>query len=95
MDIAGLVLGILSVIGAWVVWIPGFGHATVLVTVLLAIIGIVLSAIVMSKAKGKNQPSGYAIGGLILSIAGLVISFAGFIYTVLSFNAAAAASLGF
>ena len=95
MEIAGLVLGILSVIGAWIAWIPGFGHATVFVTVLLAITGIILSSIIMARSKRSNQPAGHALAGFILSITGLVISFAGLIYTVLSFNAAAAASLGF
>ena len=82
MGIAGLVLGIVSVIGGW---IPGLNT----ITWLLAIIGIVLSAIAI-----KREKSGIAIAGLVLSIIGLVISIISLMCTVLCVSAAAAAGLG-
>jgi hypothetical protein len=87
MGIAGLVLGILAAIGGW---IPGISY----VSWLLAIIGIVLSAIGMSKAKKTNQPTGACVAGLVLSIIGLVISFIGLLCTVICVGAATAAGLG-
>jgi len=67
MAIAGLILGILGAIGGW---IPGLNY----IAWLLAIIGIVLSAMAM-----KREKSGVAIAGLVLSIVGLVIALAGLI----------------
>jgi uncharacterized membrane protein len=82
MGIAGLVLGILAAIGGW---IPGVSY----VSWLLAIIGIVLSAISLSKAKKENQPSGASVAGLVLSIIGLVISVIGLLCTAICVGAAA------
>jgi hypothetical protein len=82
MGIAGLVLGILSAIGGW---IPGINYFAWL----FGIIGIVLSAIGMSKAKKANEPSGICVAGLVLSIIGLVISLAGLLCTVACVGAAA------
>jgi hypothetical protein len=87
MGIAGLVLGILAAIGGW---IPGISY----VAWLLAIIGIVMSAIGMSKAKKANQSAGVSIAGLVLSIIGLVIGFLGLLCTVLCVGAAAATGAG-
>jgi len=60
--IAGLVLGIISVVGAWVLW------------GIVPIIGIILSGVGMSKAKRENLQAGTAVAGLVLSIIGLVAS---------------------
>jgi hypothetical protein len=87
MGIAGLVLGILAAIGGW---IPGLSY----VSWLLAIIGIVLSAIGMSKAKKANQPTGVSVAGLVLSIIGLVISLIGLLCTVICVGAAAGLGAG-
>jgi hypothetical protein len=87
MGVAGLVLGILAAIGGW---IPGISY----VSWLLAIIGIVLSAIGMSKAKKANQPTGICVAGLVLSIIGLVISFIGLLCTVICVGAAAGLGAG-
>jgi hypothetical protein len=88
MGIAGLVLGILSAIGGW---IPVISY----ISWLLGIIGIVLSAIGLSKAKKENQPTGICVAGLVLSIIGLVISLIGLLCTALCVGAATAAGAGF
>lgn len=59
--IAGLVLGIFSILGCW---IPFWD-------LILSIAGIICSAIGLSH---KGQPNGMAIGGLITSIVGLLLS---------------------
>jgi hypothetical protein len=89
MGVAGLVLGILAAIGGW---IPGISY----VSWLLAIVGIVLSAVGMSKAKKTSQPAGICVAGLVLSIIGLVVSVIGLLCTVICVGAAAGlgASLG-
>jgi hypothetical protein len=73
MGIAGLVLGILTSIGGWVTCISSFSW-------ILAVIGIVLSAIGMSKAKKANQPTGICVAGLVLSIIGFVIPFIKYLF---------------
>jgi len=83
MGIAGLVLGIVAAVGAW---IPVFNYCTWL----LAIIGIILSAIGMSKAKKEGKSVGVCIAGLVLSIIGLVFSIIGILCTVICAGAATA-----
>jgi len=67
MGIAGLILGILGAIGSF---IPGLVYGAWV----LALIGIIISAIGMKKAKAANQPGGAAVAGLVLSIVGFVIA---------------------
>ena len=67
MGIAGLILGILGAIG-------GFIPVVVYGAWLFALIGIILSAMGMKKAKAANQPSGLCIAGLVISIIGFVIA---------------------
>ena len=67
MGIAGLILGILGLIGSF---IPGVVYGAWM----LALIGIIISAIGMKKAKAANQPGGVAVAGLVLSIVGFVIA---------------------
>jgi len=62
MGVTGLVLGILGAIGAF---LPG----VVFFAWLLALIGIIVSAIAMKKGQG-----GIAVAGLVLSIVGFVIA---------------------
>jgi FtsH-binding integral membrane protein len=88
MGIAGLILGILSAIGGW---IPPISY----IAWLLAIIGIILSATAMKKAKKENQPTGIAVAGLVLSIIGLVIALIGLLCTALCVAAAAGAASSF
>jgi hypothetical protein len=61
----------------------------------LAIIGIVLSAVGMSKAKKENQPTGICVAGLVLSIIGLVLSLIGLLCTALCIGAVAGLGAGF
>jgi len=82
MGVGGLILGILAAIGGW---IPGISY----VSWLIAIIGIVLSAIGLSRANKAGQPTGVCIAGLVLSIIGLVISFIGLLCTSICVGAAA------
>ena len=87
MGIAGLVLGILSAIGGW---IPPLSY----IAWLIAITGIVLSALGMKKAKAAGQPTGAAVAGLVLSIIGLVISLIGLLCVVICVGAAAGLGAG-
>jgi len=82
MGVGGLILGILAAIGGW---IPGISY----VSWLIAIIGIVLSAVGMSRANKAGQSTGVCIAGLVLSIIGLVISFIGLLCTSICVGAAA------
>jgi hypothetical protein len=82
MGIAGLVLGILSAVGGWIPFLNYFAW-------LIATIGIVLSAMGLSKAKKENQPTGVCVAGLVLSIIGLVFSLLGLLCTVICVGAAA------
>jgi hypothetical protein len=82
MAVAGLVLGILSLIGGS---IPG---ANAFPMWLFGIVGIVLSAIAR-----KKEPSGIATAGLVLSIIGTVLSFIFFLACAVC-AAGVASSLG-
>ncbi|MCL2557948.1 MAG: hypothetical protein FWE09_05665 [Treponema sp.] len=84
MGIAGLVLGILSAVGGWLPPISYFAW-------LLAIIGIVLSALARSKALKEGQPAGVATAGLVLSIIGLVLSVIGLLCVAVCVGAMAGA----
>jgi hypothetical protein len=74
MAVAGLVLGILSLIGGS---IPG---ANAFPMWLFGIVGIILSAIAQKKKK-----SGIATAGLVLSIIGTVLALITFIGPISSF----------
>lgn len=67
MGIAGLVLGIFSVIFSF---IPCIG----MWAIVPGIIGVILSALSMKQAGAANAPKGMAIGGLICSIIGILIA---------------------
>ena len=62
MGIAGLILGILGAIAAWIPGLVYGGWA-------FALVGIIVSAIAMKKGQG-----GIATAGLIISIIGFVIA---------------------
>jgi FtsH-binding integral membrane protein len=85
MAIAGLILGILSLIGGSVPIANAFPLW------LLGLVGIILSAIARSKAKKENQPTGIATAGLVLSIIGFSFSFIMFLACAVCLGAAAAA----
>jgi len=63
MAIASLVMGILSLIFCWLVFIG----------LPCAIVGIVLGILGKRKLDTVNAPSGTAIAGLVMSIIGLVL----------------------
>lgn len=66
MAVAGLILSILALVGGfigfWVAWLP-FGF------LVLAIVGVVLSALA-----GKKQKSGVATAGLVIGIIAIVLN---------------------
>ena len=62
MAIAGMVLGILSLVAGFWFWFVG---------VPMGIVGLVLSAVGGKKLKAAGQPRGMAIAGLVLSIVSL------------------------
>ncbi|MDP1802383.1 MAG: DUF4190 domain-containing protein [Bacteroidota bacterium] len=66
LGIAGMILGILAII---VSFVPCFGWWAIV----LAVVGVILSAISMSQAKKANAPKGMAIAGLICSILAIII----------------------
>jgi hypothetical protein len=69
MAVAGLILGILSLVGGSIPVANQFPMW------LFGVLGIILSAVARSKAKRARQPTGIATAGLVLSIIGTVFSF--------------------
>ena len=67
-SIAGLVLGIVSLI---ICWIPVWGAIPALP---MAIVGLVLSVLGGKKAKAAGQKSGLATAGLVIGIIATVLS---------------------
>ena len=80
MAVAGLVLGILSIIGGSIPITATFPMW------LFGLVGIIISAIAR-----KNQPSGIATAGLVLSIIGFILSLVTFIACLVCAGAAASA----
>ena len=68
LSIAGMILGIL---GAVLAFIPCF----IVIAFVLSIVGIILSALGLQAANRSNSSNGIAKAGLILSIVGLAICF--------------------
>src|SRR6056297_3912708 len=67
LGIAGLVLGILSVILALL-------GCTFLIALLLGVVGIILSAVGFSQAKRNNGAKGINLGALVVSIIGVLMA---------------------
>jgi hypothetical protein len=82
MAVAGLILGILSLVGGW---IPG---VNVFPMWLLGVVGIILSSIAR-----KKQKTGVATAGLVLSIIGTILALIGWIACVICAGALAGSSL--
>jgi hypothetical protein len=76
MAAAGLILGILSLVGGGTPVVNAFPLW------LLGLVGIILSAIARSNAKKANQPTGVATAGLVLSIIGFSFAFIMFVCIV-------------
>ena len=70
MKTAGLVLGILAIVGALVAFIPFFGWMNWGV-IPFSVLGIIISAIATATTK---EDRGHAIAGIILSTIALLIS---------------------
>lgn len=70
MAICALIFGIVGII---LFWVPYFN----VIPLILSVVGIVLAAMAMKKAKAEGQPSGLAVAGLVLSIIGTVLAFIG------------------
>ena len=67
MGIAALILGIVCVV---LCWIPVWNW----IGIALGVIGIILGALGMSKAKKTGNGKGVATAGLVLSIIGVAIA---------------------
>jgi hypothetical protein len=76
MDVAGLVLGILSLVGGSIPVANAFPMW------LFGIVGIILSSIARTKAQKEGKPTSMATAGLVLSIIGTIFSFILFIACV-------------
>ena len=84
MAVAGLILGILSLVGGSIPVANAFPMW------LFGIVGIILSSIAR-----KKQPSGMATAGLVLSIIGTILSLITFIACAACLAAGAAGAAGF
>ncbi len=71
LSIIGLVLGILSLVLAWFVYLNILG-------IVLGVVGIVLSVKGKKQATEAGVPTGMATAGLVLSIIGAALSLVGF-----------------
>ena len=75
MSVAGLVLGILSIVFAL---IPGLG----LLGPIVGVVGIILATIGYKKSKALGVKDGMAMAGMVLSIIGTAISLLAYIACV-------------
>ncbi|MEI8135869.1 MAG: DUF4190 domain-containing protein [Bacteroidota bacterium] len=66
LGIAGMILGIIAIIVSFI-------GCMAVCSILLAVVGLVLSAISMSQAKKAGASKGMAIAGLICSILAIII----------------------
>lgn len=71
MSVAGLVLGIISLV---LFWVPLFNT----LALILGIVGIILSAKGKKKSAAVGAPTGVGTAGLVLSIIGTVVAAIGF-----------------
>jgi hypothetical protein len=85
MAVAGLVLGILSLVGGSIPVVNTFPMW------LLGLVGIILSAIARTKAKKAGLPTGTATAGLVLSIIGFTFALITFIACAVCVGATASA----
>ena len=81
MGVAGMVLGIIAIVTCW------WGYAAI-VSMILAIVGLVLSIMGRKKNAEVGAPAGMATAGLIMSIIALVLSVIVFIACAICVSAA-------
>ena len=67
MAVASLILGILSLL---LMWIPFFG----LVAILTSILGIILGVVGKKQLVEREEPTGMATAGIVMSIIALILS---------------------
>lgn len=84
LGIAGMILGIVGLICAFIPCMEFWA-------ILLCIVGIILSAISLSKAKKANAPKGPAKAGLVTSIIGTVIAVVKYVILVTALASGASA----
>jgi hypothetical protein len=76
MAIASILLGVGSLLmmfgGIFLVWMPGVGSMFAFGGPILALVGIVLGGLAMSRAKQEGNPSGAALAGVILNVVGFL-----------------------
>ncbi|MDR2864815.1 MAG: hypothetical protein LBV68_04305 [Spirochaetaceae bacterium] len=86
MAVAGLVLGILSALGAFIPFVGFFAWV-------IGVVGIVLSVLGKKKLIAEGSPTGIATAGLVLSIIGTALAVVGFICAVCTLGVIGAAGL--
>ena len=84
LGIAGMVLGIVGLVCAFIPCMEFWA-------ILLCIVGIILSAISLSKAKKVNAPKGTAKAGLVTSIIGSVIAVVKYVILITAIASGASA----
>src|SRR5262245_20387612 len=76
MAIASVLLGVASLLmmfgGIFLVWLPGAGTILSFGAPVLALIGLVLGGLSMSRARQEGNPSGAALAGVILNVLGFL-----------------------
>ena len=72
LSIAGLVLGIVAIVFAFI-------PSVYFISWILGVIGIIISAVAISKSKGAGRKNGFAVAGLVTSIVALALGFIVFI----------------
>lgn len=90
LSIAALVCGIIGVVGLFLSAHP----VIAVITFVIAILGLVLGAVGMKKAKENNEPRGLAIAGLVLGIVGTALGLIGVICAICVCTAASAINQG-
>ena len=84
LGIAGMILGIVGLVCAFIPCMEFWA-------ILLCIVGIILSAISLSKAKKVNAPKGTAKAGLVTSIIGSVIAVVKYVILITAIASGASA----
>ena len=84
LGIAGMILGIVGLVCAFIPCMEFWA-------ILLCIVGIILSGISLSKAKKANAPKGNAKAGLVTSIIGAVVAVVKYVILITAIASGASA----